>query len=249
MAEKRKASEASWLHIMAKTALNELAVARRTSRDVETTINSAQLAHMTEEIAALAANDWVALVTTLGKMRTEAHDAATAIARQSSASLTALGRRLDLMNEEAQMLWWLFGEHSRSLNCHFGAYRPRQLAIIAGNDLGNLTTVSRLGPIAAPAMLERVLRLAQKERVPQKSLASAIDGLTATDLQALTTYGDDRPTRIFPLMTALSKAKENGTGSWHGAFKNATGFDANIELEPLQLATQIYYEHLLGQLL
>jgi hypothetical protein len=150
------------------------------------------------------------------------------------------------------MLWWLFGEHSRTLNRHFSAYSPGVAAVIAGVDLGDLTTASVFGPVAAPAMLERVLRLAGKEKSQKKNqkktLAAVLDEATLTDLQALQIFGKDQPARIFPIMTAIEKAKEN-PGSWHGAFEKSTGVEVTTEFEPIELATQIYREHLLGQIL
>jgi hypothetical protein len=42
------------------------------------------------------------------------------------------------------------------------------------------------------------------------------------------------------------KAEDIGNGSsWHAAFKKATGLDATIEFQPLELAMQVYREALL----
>jgi hypothetical protein len=203
-----------------------------------------------EEISDLAQkNEWPALTAALEKIRAEAQNATKAAASQAAKAIKALEKQLRYMREETQMLWWLFGEYSRTLNRNFGAFPPGQAAIIAGIDLGDLTIVSKLSPVAAPAMLERVLRLARKEKTQQKSLAAAIDGIAPADLKALKTFGKGQPPRIFPIMTAIEKAKENGPRSWHGAFENATSLEAKTGFEPLELATQVYYEHLLGQLL
>lgn len=167
---------------------------------------------------------------------------------QTSAALSSLVTQMNSLREETQMLWWLFGEHSRALGRHLGALTPGICALVAGFDLGDLTTASALGPVAAPAMLERVLGLARKERTPQKSLSTILDALKPADLEVLDTAEEDQRPRIFPIMTAVQKAKENGSGSWQGAFAKATGLDPKMEFEPLELAIQTYYEHLLGQL-
>ena len=49
-------------------------------------------------------------------------------------------------------------------------------------------------------------------------------------------------------MTAITKATDIGQGSWHAAFAKATGVDATTEISSIELASQIYAEHLLGQL-
>lgn len=146
------------------------------------------------------------------------------------------------------MLWWLFGEHSRTLKRHFGDFSCGAVAIVAGIELGELTTVSVFGPIAAPAMLERVLRLAAKQTVQEQQLATVLDSISLAELQTLKTLGKDQPPRMFPIMTAIELAKNNRE-NWQVAFEKVTGLKPTIEFKPIEFATQIYYEHLLGQLL
>lgn len=246
---KRTVTEFSGLLDKAKAALLSRAVAARQPAKIDPNLNiSATHPKLADEIAAIPVNDWVTLVATLGKLRVEAADASKAIAAKASTTFGAMDAQLQYMREETQMLWWLFGEHSRVLKRHFSALHPGMAAIVAGVDLGDLTTTSIFGPIAAPAMLERVLRLARPEKGQIKSLAAVLDEASPTDLQALNIFGKDQPPCIFPIMTAIQRAKENSV-SWHTGFETATGIKATTEFEPIELATQIYYEHLLGQML
>ncbi|MCK1384444.1 GTPase-associated system all-helical protein GASH [Bradyrhizobium sp. 21] len=244
---KRGAAESDWLLDQAKTKFLEEAVAARLPENIEPNLKLAN-AHpkLSEELAASPVNDWPSLLGNLGKVRTEASEASKAIATQTSTALGAIREQLKYMREETQMLWWLFGEHSRTFNRPFSSYSSGAAAVVAAVDLGDLTTASVLGPVAAPAMLERVLRLTNMEVDRKYSLADVLDGIEPNELRTLKSFGD-QPPRIFPVMTAIKKAQD-GPGAWHGAFEKLTGIKATTEFAPLELATQIYYEHLLGQL-
>jgi hypothetical protein len=246
---KRTVAEFGWLLDEAKAGLLRQAVAARQPAKIEPNLKiPATHPKLAEEIAAIPANEWPGLLGNLGKIRTEATEASKAIATQASAAFGAMDKQLKYMREETQILWWLFGEHSRTLHRHFSAFQPGMAAVVAGVDLGDLTNASIFGPIAAPAMLERVLRLARPGKGQNKSLAAVLDEASPADLQALHLFGKDQPPCIFPIMTAIERAKENSR-SWHIGFEKSTGVKAMTEFEPIELATQIYYEHLLGQIL
>ncbi|WP_315753399.1 MULTISPECIES: GTPase-associated system all-helical protein GASH [unclassified Bradyrhizobium] len=246
---KRSTAEFDWLLDEAKAGLLRHAVSARQPRAIEPTLKLPTTHQkLGDEIAAIAANDWQGLINNLGKIRAQATEGSQAIATQASAALKAVASQLKFMREETQMLWWLFSEHSRTLNRHFSLLSPGLAAIVAGVDLGDLTTASVFGPVAAPAMLERVLRLARKEQTKKTSLTAVLDDAPVADLQALTIFGKDQPPCVFPMMTAIDRARAN-PGSWHKEFEKSTGIDATTEFEPIELATQTYYEHLLGQLL
>jgi hypothetical protein len=246
---KRPVNEFNYLLDKAKAALLYRAVDARQPAKTDLNLKiSATHPKLAEEIAVVPVNDWPTLVATLGKMRVEAAEGSKAIATQASTTFDAMNTQLFYMREETQMLWWLFSDHSRTLKRHFRTFHPGMAAIVAGVDLGDLTTKSILGPIAAPAMLERVIREARPADRRSYSLAGVLDEASAADLQALKLFGKDQSPWIFPITTAIQKAKEN-PGAWHASFELATGLNAATEFEPIELATQIYYEHLLGHLL
>jgi hypothetical protein len=246
----RKPPESGWLLHDAKEAFGRLSVENRLPETVETKVTSTYTPKLKEEIAAVVESDWAALMGVLVKIRSEAQASATTVASQSTAALKALDRQVDLLHEESQMLWWLFGGHSRSLERSFDTFGHQQAAIVGAVDLGALTTVSQLGPIAAPAMLERVIALAKRPKGPQTSeLAKVVDSFTAEDLEGLEVFPTKVPSRLAPITAAIDLARTMGTGAWHARFLNKTGLDAAILFEPAKLSKQLYREHLLGQLL
>ncbi|MDK9585741.1 GTPase-associated system all-helical protein GASH [Lelliottia wanjuensis] len=242
--------QSTWLLVHAEECLMRLAVEERAFEEIPLKIAPTITAKLDEEITALGStNDWATLITLLGKIRTEAQTSARTTATQSISILKKFERQKALMREESQMLWWLTGGYSRTFNRNFTTFSPQQAAIVGAVDLGDLTSSSRLGPVAIPAMLERVILSAKKGRGAQpKELAAAIDGFTVEELESLN-VSSRLPARLAPISTAIELARTIGVGAWHQQFQARTGFESSIQLELNPLAEQLYREHLLGQLL
>lgn len=246
----RQPPEAPWLLRDAASELLARSIAERKTGEIDTKVANTAVPKLADEIAAIPVNDWAGLLVTLGKIRSEAQSSASTTSGQVTAALHALDRKVRLLREESQMLWWLFGGHSRSLQRSFAVFGPQQAALVGALDLGALTTVSRLGPIAAPAMLERIVILARRPKgTPARDLASAIDGLPEEDLKRLEVFEDKLPARLAPVTAAIDLARTMGTGAWHARFRERTGLEATVALDPVAMGEQLYREHLLGQLL
>ena len=148
------------------------------------------------------------------------------------------------------MLWWLFSGHSRSLQRSFAMFGPQQAALVGAVDLGELTPVSRLGPVAAPVMIERIIISARKSKgTAVRDLASAVDGLPQEDLKRLKIFENKLPAWLAPVTAAINLGRTMGTGAWHARFREQTGLEATVALDPGAMGEQLYREHLLGQLL
>lgn len=246
----RPPAQAEWLLRDAEEALGRLAVAQRRPPSIDTKVMPTVTTKLADEVAALAANDWATLLTLLGKIRSESQSSAKTTSGQVTAALSALRKQVQLQREESQMLWWLVGGHSSSLSRSFAAFGTAQAAVVGALDLGALTTVTQLGPVAAPAILERVIALAKRPKgVGRTDLAGAIDGLSRDDLERLPASSSDLPARLAPVSAALALARSVGVGAWHDRFQEVSGLPATIEFEPVALAAQLYRENLLGQLL
>jgi hypothetical protein len=241
---RRVPTEATWLLDHARSAMTKSATTARIPLKVRTEIKLRPNQKLGEEITA-AATDLGVMAQVLAKVRNESQQLAQLFAREISEALDALQTNALYQREESQILWWLFGEHSRSLGKPFSVFQPAEAALIGGIELGQLTTASLLGPVAAPAVLERIIQGSKREKEHQQvTLMTAVDGLGA-DLAKLKHRPIERP-NIYPVLAAIDKANEIGSGGWAIAFQRATGLDANIAFEPLELAVQVYYEYLLG---
>ncbi|WP_428142826.1 GTPase-associated system all-helical protein GASH [Delftia acidovorans] len=242
-------SEGKNLVTKAEQVLGERCVKDRVPEVIETKISITINSKLEAEIAAMPADDLGALVSTLGKMRAESQSSQRNIANNASSIIFKVCSQISLMREESQMLWWIFGGYSRTLEIPFSNMNPFQAALTAAIDLGGLTSVSELGPIAAPAMFERVICQAKRPKGAfDKSLAKAIDGMRREDLQRFI-ISTSTPARLAPVTTAIELARTIGLGSWYTRFEEVTGLKASTEFEPAELANQLYREHLLGQLI
>ena len=242
--------QAEWLLRNAEGAHGKIAVDQRKPSKVNAQVTHTTTPKLADEIAGLVSGDWATLLSVLAKIRTESQSSAKATSTQISAALSGLSRQIQLQREESQMLWWLVGGHSRSLSRGFATFSAPQAALVGALDLGALTTVTELGPVAAPAMLERIISLAKKPKgAVQTDIAGAIDGLARDDLEKLPASASALPPRLAPISAALALARSAGAGAWHIRFQEVSGFAATLEFEPTVLATQLYRESLLGQLL
>ncbi|MFD2675973.1 GTPase-associated system all-helical protein GASH [Camelimonas lactis] len=242
--------QAEWLLRDAKEAHGSFSVSDRAPSQLDIKITPTIATKLTEEITDLAVNDWAGLLVILGKIRSESQNSAKTTTAQILKALEVLKHQAQLQREEAQMLWWLVGGHSRCLERSFSEFAPMQAAIIGGIEMGELTSTTHLGPVAAPAILERVVALAKRPKgVVARDLASAVDGLERDYLGCLLSSHREVPARLAPVTTALMQAKSMGNGVWHQSFSESTGLDSKIIFEPGALASQAYYENLLGQVL
>ncbi|NGE93739.1 GTPase-associated system all-helical protein GASH [Morganella morganii] len=242
--------QSTWLQLCAEEAFNQISVADRICTNIKTKITPIQTDTLTDELAELTQiNDWPTLIDLLGKIRNEALSSATKTATEITSALNDFDGQIKMMREESQMLWWLIGGHSRTFERSFTTFLPQQAALVGAVDLGLLTTYSTLGPIAIPAMLERVIASAKKTKGQQpKGLAGAVDSFTVDDL-GLLVIPTQLPARLAPISFAIESARTLGIGVWHSRFNTKTGLESSIQLEPVSLAEQLYREHLLGQLL
>ena len=247
---KRQLSVSQRLIVDAKEAFARVSVEGRAPRNIQTKIVPTATKELAAEIKSLAQNDWPAVLNTIDKVRADALSSQKSTALQTTNALEELSRQMGLMREESQMLWWLFGGHSRGLERTFASLTPAQAALAAAVDLGSLTVRSELGPVAAPAVLERVIALAKKQKGQStRELSAIIDSLVPADLENLKARQSEVPPRLAPITTAIDLACTIGAGSWHAKFLTLTDLKATVEFEPLPLAEQLYLEHLLGQLL
>jgi hypothetical protein len=150
------------------------------------------------------------------------------------------------LREEVAMLWWHIGGWSRLLNAPFSEMTAATAAVLAGIDMSDLSRTFE-GPVAAPAMLHRTLVAGRKQKLGKVAIKDAVDGIKDADLEkldfgaALGTAAD-----ICPVLTALAKAREIGSGTaWHAAYKKASGMNATAEFSAVDLAVQSFRERMM----
>ncbi len=102
---------------------------------------------------------------------------ASAITELSSSINDMVGKvaqEIDAHRENSDILWWVFGEHSRDLNKRMSELSLPFAALVAGKELSDLVRVIP-GPLAAPAFLDKMLRLAEAELSKSTSIKDAVN--------------------------------------------------------------------------
>lgn len=246
---RREPTVAGWLVAMALEEFRQCSVENRKPDPIETRITGTKNEKVAEAIDAITPNDVTGQQAAFEAVRKEASSSTQTVATKTSRAIAGLSRQLQLQREETQMLWWVIGNHSRRLGRSFSSTSPSAAALIAATDLGDLVFTSRLGPLAAPAMLARVVSGAKKAKGPTKqTLAAAIDSLTREELESVRRNGSEHRPFLNPIATAVDLAFSMGEGKWHEQFKTIVGLEASIEIGTLEIAEQRYLEHLLGRL-
>ena len=194
----------------------------------------------------LESPDWSKAGDAIRLAGSESFEANKTLATQVSLVLTPLVKQVRDLREEVSMLWWYIGGWSRTLDKPFADLDIGLAALMAGLDLAHLAQ-GECGPVAAPAILQRLVidsRIAGNEKI---SLKSAVEALPTGMFQRLEIPESiSRVSDLCPVLAALVKADEIGKGAWQAAFKKASGrVDAGTKFLPIELAMQVYQESLL----
>lgn len=150
--------------------------------------------------------------------------------------------RQRLLQEETNVLWWLFGAHSDDLNVAFSEVDPIGLPLVAGKELAALVEV-RPGPIAFPGLLSRVLNGAKRSK---SCIADAVNATPKEWRKALKETTPDAMLDLCPIRLAMVRSLEvNDAKSWIKPTEGASGIPLTGKIEPLELAIQSFHEALL----
>lgn len=162
---------------------------------------------------------------------------------------STLSNNSKVQQEETNILWWLFGEHSRDQERHISKVEYPGVCLVIGKELADLTSMLP-GPRPAIAFLDKMLRTAKADPPESTKLLDAINNssrewrstwIASKDFKVV----DD----ICPVHFAAGKSLETkGQNDWVSAFEGGTGLKARKTIPPLNLSLQTYEESLLIQL-
>jgi hypothetical protein len=154
-----------------------------------------------------------------------------------------------IQQEETNILWWLFGEHSRDQERHIRKVDFPGVCLVIGKELADLTILLP-GPRPASAFLDKMLRTAKID--PPESI-KLIDAVNSSSREWKTKWIGEKDFHIVddlcPVHLAASKSLETSkSNDWISAFESATGLKARKTIHPLNLSLQTYEEALLIQI-
>jgi hypothetical protein len=89
-------------------------------------------------------------------------------------AMSRLSERQRLLQEESDILWWLFGGHSRDLKQPMAALGLPATCLVAAKELADLTTILP-GPLPAPAFLGKMIHAATRKLPSSMTIQEAVN--------------------------------------------------------------------------
>ncbi|MBH1817147.1 hypothetical protein JAK53_00065 [Stenotrophomonas maltophilia] len=172
------------------------------------------------------------------ELRTETSTAIERVVAGQNRVVKELYRRIRLGEEELQMLWWLTGGHSRTVEKPFSKVPDLARPLILAQELGELTSIAP-GPGSIRAMLGRAGVGTGKVR-----LIDAVNTVDAAWAKSVSTSQLVSPATT-PIHFALEQRSEMGsTDAWQAGWSSLTGLSLEAQLPSSKLAELFYREHI-----
>lgn len=208
---------------------------RPSDKDLEIVSPALEFEVSAEAIASMTPEPWKSSLDSL-------HEAAQAaigeIVDQQNQITSRLVRQVSLGEEELQMLWWLIGGHSWTLDAPFTDVPDLVKPLVFGKELGNLAQISP-GPASIAAMLTRA-------GVAGGTL-SVLDVVNGADMEWIKEI--TKSSKLSPVTTPLHFALETRCDievddAWLPVWVSKSGLPSDTSMSAVQIAELFYREHL-----
>jgi len=217
---------------------------RKRSSSVKSAIKFNKIS-MKDIADSIVANNWPHVSQAFSSTESIINDKLlTQIQTKFNASMSKTQKLIEIQDEELQMLWWVIGEYSHSVDCPFDKLEQNSKALVLAAELANETKLIP-GPAAIKALLSRAGLTKQRKKIklttainsaPEEWLKSQLEG---KKISQLTT----------PIHFAIERQLETGAGeSWIAGWSASTNIDSEFSLPALDLSMLYYRESLLARI-
>lgn len=154
------------------------------------------------------------------------------------------------LEEELRTYWWVTGGWNVEVGKPYRNLPLLQAALHAGKELSGRNSNS-LGIFAAPALLSLVVESGRKSKIPVIDLVAAATAHgIAFRKEHYVSIASGAYAALLPVCTAQGYAAESEDAEdWQPRFKRLTGIDCTTTIPLIDLAMQVYREHLVLRLL
>lgn len=161
----------------------------------------------------------------------------------SAIEVKQLRRDLDLLGEETNILWWIFGETSRDTNSRWKKLGVNQAAIMAAKELADLTKLLP-GHVASAALLDRVIQCAKEKPPAQITVGEAVAELPVEWRQEFSKNNFNAQLSVItPISHTIKLSVDIGdTDAWSKSFEKSTKIQRGGKISPHLLSYQIFLE-------
>jgi hypothetical protein len=170
-----------------------------------------------------------------------------ALAKAIQARLTAVNERFRQQQNELDLLWWLFGGWSSSLEAPFATFDPPARALLIGVDLGSLSDLD-----GSPAPVQTFVQRAMGQVSKQKHAASLQQIVGALELNDLDKFHmsefDLSNVTAFPVLGTLARRLDRAVSADESSlYKKIETLNTADKTPVLQWAEHVYHEMVLAR--
>ena len=149
--------------------------------------------------------------------------------------------QIDILKEEINILWWIFGEYSNTLKCKIAKLEEAAIIVTAAELAKHTYFIPE--PTSAKAFLDKMLSFIGSkkcslqfciDKCQQKWKSNWIKGLNI-----------QRIPELCPILFAINKSVETGGEQWTAVFSKSTELDPDLSDIPIELSYQLYREIML----
>ncbi len=155
-------------------------------------------------------------------------------------------KSFNLLSEELNILWWVFGEFSKDLEQRMSDVPFPAACLVAGKELADLV-ITLPGPLAPKAFLSKMIGAGRTDQPSKIQLKDAINQLPKQFREKWIKEKDiDITQSICPVhLGANFSLSTDGDDDWWPPYRKMTGIDISHEVNPSDLSFQVYRESLL----
>jgi hypothetical protein len=175
------------------------------------------------------------------------NNATGSLAKSTNEALAKTSNALRTLREESDILWWVFARTSRDTKKRFSLMKVPEACLLMGKELADVTAIIP-GPIAVPAVLDRLLADSFSEPLDTITLDSAVEAVDSEWRAKVVAEAHQHASGLAILHTALRASMQDS--GWKKSFQSSEGFNLKKQrFSPLQIALQMYNERLLHRAL
>jgi|GEM_PF-2307097 len=163
-----------------------------------------------------------------------------------SKSLNSANRKIEILEEESNIQWWIFKSYSNLLNIPFSEMPQLSAPIVLGEELCGLTNIFP-PPANFQNFLNKILKDSFSTQVDSLKFKDVINGLETSYKEGNMKPIADAFGNITPISLAASTSLlSDESSAWPSIFEKASGIKANLRASKEALAKQSYYENILN---
>lgn len=176
----------------------------------------------------------------------EAIDTLAKTVRTVSTQSVNMHKTFNLLQEEVDILWWLFGERARSHDAAFSELKFGSSVLISAFDLADLIS-NRPGPFASEAFLRKAIGFTKGKKPNKLRLSDAITTLPLNWAeQAKQRFEYSWEIDFCPIHSCIGfYAEVGGDDAWKKRADTHGIIDPDSEFSPMDLAVQFLQEGML----